>query len=281
MSTKSVDIYERKVAILTEDLRLWILSQPHLNSRIEDEFLRGFLRCCQYDLSATKIRLDSFYTLKTGIPSVMTERNVNQKLLDICQIGIGIYLPVSLKDRDFRINFSKYPSRIHNNSMVFKYSDLIKLFFMSVEVNMIESRNLESQQAAIIYVIDMKEATFKESLQIDFAFSKKVLQFTQQGLPLQLDEVHFINVSRYFICILRILCSFLNVDLKKKLFIHNSMDSFYKYIPQKFLPAEYGGKNGNMKTCIRKQIENLLKFEQYFEEDDIYGVNESLRRKIQ
>ena len=86
---------------------------------------------------------------------------------------------------------------------------------MIAEVNMIESRNSDPQ-AAIVYVIDLEKATFKQSLKIDVRFSKKISQFIQNGIPLQIDEVHFINVSKYFKCILRMARSFLNVDLKKR-----------------------------------------------------------------
>ncbi|XP_055855588.1 uncharacterized protein LOC129918868 [Episyrphus balteatus] len=276
MSTKIVDLYERKIAILIEDLCLWVLSQPHLNSRIDDEFLRGFLRSCRYDLNETKIHLDTFYTFKNTIPSILTERNVNKKILDICQMGISVFLPVSLNDKDVRLNFTKYP--LLPRSSTFTYADVIKLFFMLAEVNMIESRNSDPQ-AAVVYVIDLDKSTFRQSLKIDISFSKNISQFIQNGLPLQIDEVHFINVSKYFKCILRMACSFLNADLKKKFHAHSSMDTFYKYVPQEFLPIEYGGKNGNIATCIKRQMESLVKFEQYFEEDVMYGVNEFLRRK--
>lgn len=69
-------------------LKDWILKQPHLNARTDDQFLIAFLRGCKYSLVATKNKIEQFYTLKSLIPEMWINWNVDDpKLKKLIQMG--------------------------------------------------------------------------------------------------------------------------------------------------------------------------------------------------
>lgn len=69
-------------------LKDWISKQEHLNARTDDQFLIAFLRGCKYSLETVKNKLEQFYTLKSYIPEVWTNWNVDEpKLKKLIQLG--------------------------------------------------------------------------------------------------------------------------------------------------------------------------------------------------
>lgn len=70
-------------------LRQWVLSQPHLKARINDQFLVAFLRGSKFSLERAKQKIDRFYTLKAAIPEVFNERRIvdHHQVLEILRMG--------------------------------------------------------------------------------------------------------------------------------------------------------------------------------------------------
>lgn len=70
-------------------LRRWILSQPHLKARTNDQFLLAFLRGSKYSIERAKQKIDRYYTLKAAIPEVFNDRRLadNPQVLEIVRLG--------------------------------------------------------------------------------------------------------------------------------------------------------------------------------------------------
>lgn len=60
-------------------LRTWIEQQPHLNARLDEQFLVQYLRGCKYNLDKAKEKIDLFYTLKTKFPEFSNATDVNDE----------------------------------------------------------------------------------------------------------------------------------------------------------------------------------------------------------
>lgn len=59
--------------------------------------------------------------------------------------------------------------------------------------------------------------------------------------------------------------------------MHKTFDDLGKYIGKEHLPVEYGGTNSSIEEIIAQTEKDLLAFNDYFMEDDQYGVTEHLR----
>lgn len=68
-------------------LRTWIEKQPHLKARVDDQFLVAFLRGCKYSLEKAKSKLDYFYTIKTMIPELFANKQMDERAISLCRTG--------------------------------------------------------------------------------------------------------------------------------------------------------------------------------------------------
>jgi regulator of replication initiation timing len=77
-----------------EELRKLILEVPHLRSRLDDQFLIGFLRNCKHNVEDTLRKIISFYSCRSSLPELMENRDpANQRIREILKLGVGIPLP--------------------------------------------------------------------------------------------------------------------------------------------------------------------------------------------
>lgn len=68
--------------------KTWIQQQPHLNPRMDDQYLVAFLRGCKYSLERAKSKLDRFYTLRTKYPELFRPSSTTEgKFREIHQTG--------------------------------------------------------------------------------------------------------------------------------------------------------------------------------------------------
>jgi hypothetical protein len=64
-----------RVATDIESIRHWLQKCAHINSCMDDQFIISFLRGCEYKLEIVKQKLDMFYTVRTAIPLIITNRD--------------------------------------------------------------------------------------------------------------------------------------------------------------------------------------------------------------
>lgn len=78
--------------------------------------------------------------------------------------------------------------------------------------------------------------------------------------------------------ILALMTPFMKKELKSMLYIHSDMDSFYKFVPQKIMPAEYGGCEEQSSILREIAYQKVREHrEKYLESERIYIVDEKLR----
>lgn len=79
------DKIQADLAILKE----WMRKSAHINGRInDDQFLVNFLRGCKYSMEKVKEKLDLFYTIRTQLPEIMTNRDpLSKKNMEIIKHG--------------------------------------------------------------------------------------------------------------------------------------------------------------------------------------------------
>lgn len=77
-----------------DELRQLILETPYLRSRLDDQFLIGFLRNCGHNVKETLKKIISFYSCRSSLPELMENRDpTNQRIREILRLGVGLPLP--------------------------------------------------------------------------------------------------------------------------------------------------------------------------------------------
>lgn len=71
-----------------ENLKKWINETPHLKARTNDQFLVNFLRGAKYNEDKAKSKIETFYTVRTQSPELMSNRDPHdERVKEIIKIG--------------------------------------------------------------------------------------------------------------------------------------------------------------------------------------------------
>lgn len=85
-------------------LKHWIHQTPHLKARTDDQFLLTFLRGSKHDLEKAKAKIEMFYTCRTAMPEIMSNRDpLNPQLREIIKLGVGLPMPLTEKNESSRV----------------------------------------------------------------------------------------------------------------------------------------------------------------------------------
>jgi hypothetical protein len=110
----SIDLQNKAILDLNEipgnvahnlaTLKKWIQETPHLKARMDDQFLLTFLRGSKHDLVKAKAKIEMFYTCRTAMPEIMSNRDpLNPRLREIIRLGVGLPLPLTESANSSRV----------------------------------------------------------------------------------------------------------------------------------------------------------------------------------
>ncbi|XP_037942886.1 alpha-tocopherol transfer protein-like [Teleopsis dalmanni] len=230
-------------------LRVWIRQQIHLRARTSDEFLIAFLRRCNFSLEETKKRIELFFHFYNLMPEIFYNRLVTERLLNMNKTGIYFYPEYPKCDNQSAlliIRIGQFSWKWHTQR------ELVRFVTMAMEIIALENDN--ASVAGVTEIIDLDDC-----------------------LPLRIKDIFVINPSKE---VLRMFLfqQFLQRASNYPIIVLKTTEELYKHVPRKCLPEEYGGYNGHIAECVGYMEDSLRSYKSYFEEDSLYGVNESLRR---
>ncbi|XP_018784492.1 PREDICTED: alpha-tocopherol transfer protein-like [Bactrocera latifrons] len=256
-----------------EQLREWILKQPHLTARTDDQFLVAFLRGCKYSTEKAKHKLDNYYAMRNVVTELYKDRFVNEAAIDILQSGVFLPLPKSLAPDGPRIHISRYGVF---DSSKYSLANVVKVRSMLGDIQFREDDNAIVR--GFLEVLDFKGVGPGHIFHFNAALVKKIAVLGDKAWPYRPKGFHFININSSCEKFLNIARNLMSDKIKKRFHVHSNYESLYKHIPKECLPAEYGGSNGTLDDGINEWEKKLLSYKEYFEEEVIYGTNEKLRR---
>ncbi|OWR51026.1 clavesin-1 like protein [Danaus plexippus plexippus] len=119
---------------------------------------------------------------------------------------------------------------------------LFRLFYLIHEAAMLEP---ESQVRGTVVIMDFHKMGMSQTMGLTPAFSKRLLTFIQDALPLRLKEVHFVKEPMIFNMVWKLFKPLIREKLKGRIFFHGSnMSSLHKHLAPSHLPADYDGVLG-------------------------------------
>lgn len=78
--------------------------------------------------------------------------------------------------------------------------------------------------------------------------------------------------------VLALMTPFMKKELKNMLHLHSDMETFYKFVPQKIMPAEYGGGEEDSSKLREITYQSVREHrDKYLELEKFFLVNEKLR----
>lgn len=77
MLEKELGEIQERIPNDLQNLKTLLKQEPHLNARLDDQFLIQYLRRCKYNVQKAKKRIHLYYTLKTKFPEFSNVTDVN------------------------------------------------------------------------------------------------------------------------------------------------------------------------------------------------------------
>ena len=120
----------------------------------------------------------------------------------------------------------------------------------------------------MIYLFDLKGLSYRYLFKPSISSMRKGIKFMEEGIPIEIKQVHVFNTVRFFNLILGIVRPLLNSELLQKLHLHSSdmdYEEFYKkFVPKTHLPSDYGGTLESVEKLHEKSREKLENLKDYF-----------------
>lgn len=193
-------------------LRDWIAKQPHLRARTDDQFLITFLRGSKFSLERAKEKLDMFYTVRTAVTELFTDRDPTKSpVKEVIKCGVFLPLPkLSTPDspRLLLIRPGAYDADNYTIQHVMKVSYLI------MDIAAIEDDNLAI--AGQLGVLDMSKVGMGHFLQMTPGFVKKMTMLGQEASPFRQKGFHYINTPSGFETVFNLFKSFMSEKNKSR-----------------------------------------------------------------
>lgn len=253
----------REAAIL--ELRRLLHNATDLHYRDDDEFLMIFLRPCKfYPESALKMMRRIADFKKTNFPLM---HNLYPQEEKISFIDHGIVNVLTNKDHKGRrvliINCGRAwdPKQISAEKM-------FRLLFL---IHLVAQLEASTQINGIVIIMDFDGLSLKQVRALSPSFSKLLLTFIQEAVPLRMKEVHIIKQPFIFNMVWTLFKPFIGEKLKSRLEFHgHDMKKLHKYIGPEHLPKNYGGHmpaldygSREWYPCIEKYFDHISKWNTY------------------
>lgn len=193
-------------------LKEWIAKQPHLKSRTDDQFLTTFLRGSKFSLERAKEKLDLFYTVRTAITELFTDRDPTKSpIAEVIKCGVFIPLPKTTAPDAPRIILIR-PGAYDAHK--FTIQQVMKVSYMIMDILTIEDDNLVI--AGQMGVLDLSNVSMTHFLQMTPSFVKKMTMLGQESSPFRQKGFHYVHTPPSFETIFNLFKSFMNEKNKSR-----------------------------------------------------------------
>jgi len=248
------------------ELRELLKQNPDLNYRDDDAFLTIILRCCHwYAEGAIKLlrqiaefRKENERLLKGLLPEqekvAFTEGNVVNVLTNKDHLGRRVLV----------VNSGK----LWNPDNV-THEQLFRLFYL---IHIVAQLEYSSQINGVVVIMDFDGLSTKQIRALSPTFTKRLLTFIQDAMPLRLKEVHFVKEPFIFNMVWQLFKPFVKAKLKKRMFFHgDNMCQLHKHIPASSLPKNYGGTLPEINYSGKDWYPCVDKYVQYYMDWNTFG----------
>lgn len=257
-----------------EELRKWLVTQPHLPQNISEEMLILFYHSCFFDMEQTKICIEIYYTLKTETPEFFANRDVfRPELVNALNVLDYGCLPIR-SPNDYQIIYHKL--RIFEaNKYVF--NDGVKLLIMAMDACF----KVDGTCPGYIFLFDMRGVRLGHLTRLSISSLRKFFTFIQEGLPVRLKGIHVLNTQSIVDKIMMLLKPFMKKELLSMVHFYTERDveKIYGAVPKECLLEDYGGLAQSIEKTHAHFIEWMKLMKPLFESDYQYKCDESKRPK--
>ncbi|KAK9884162.1 hypothetical protein WA026_005113 [Henosepilachna vigintioctopunctata] len=188
-----------------EKIQEWLKSQPHLPEMTEQEVI-WFLKSCYSRNEAAKTTIDNYFTMKTLSPEILRNKDITKTVFqELMNSILFSVLPKKTPEGDSVVFFHF----MDNNPDYFHYPEAIKLFDMVVMLDIMKN----GTQDGLRCCFDVKNFSFGHLTRMGIIPLKKFLYYLQEGMPVRLKGLHFLNSTSVMDKLLQMMKPFLKKEI--------------------------------------------------------------------
>lgn len=214
-----------------EDLRKLIENDLQLNRYdLNDDFLIAFLRCELYDMDKAYQRLKLYTDTIRSRPEIFTWTCDAEKTAALKMFGVSkgqsvdgcaiVVIKPSLWD----------PS----DSSLAEIGQFVTCYTAAF---------VPSQAQGIHAIVDASNLTWSQLLAIGPIRGKFIGEFSSAILPIRIQKVHIIHISRLARIALKMILPFMNKRVRERVFFNKeNLGEVFKCCPPSAIPIEFGGQ---------------------------------------
>lgn len=249
-------------------LRTWLKQATHIKSRDDDQFLVTFLRSCKYSLEKAKLKIEAYYVTRTGAPELFGTRDPSDKFLqEILNLGYAIPLPIDETKSAPRIQLIRLGGYDYNK---YDFISILKVAYMTGDWC---TKNSDvSIIAGQISILDLSDVSIAMGSIMTPSLIKTLAKLLD-SYPVRVKAVHFVNGPKAAEPLFRLFMSFCSEKLRRRHFVHKSLEELYKHVDKKHLPVEYGGSNKSIPIILDNWREKLINERDWFLDDVKYRAD--------
>ncbi|XP_072382632.1 alpha-tocopherol transfer protein-like [Diabrotica undecimpunctata] len=267
------EIYKNDDKLKKEDVNMlmeWAEKQAHL-PKVSELIMACFLHSCFYKIEAAKSAVDVYFTGSTLNPDMFQFKTLKDPIVKrTTDNNLVVILPKKAPNGDsvFILKPGENPENYH-------YPTQCKVLDAQRIIHLHE----KGPFTGIHIVVDLKDVVFGHVIKLSTTVMavKNYLYILQEGLPVRLKHIHFINIVSFIDKILAVIKPFMKKELQDKLRVHSDISSLFTYIPQDLLPVEYGGSCESSEVLKENVKKLIVENEEFLIAQDALVVDESKR----
>ncbi|XP_059220155.1 retinol-binding protein pinta-like [Stomoxys calcitrans] len=270
INIEKLNEFPSKVPEYLQTLKEWILGQPNLKSRTDDQFLIQFLRFSKYNLEEAKQRIISFYEQKIKYPDWFRTTDVDSpRFRELHNFGFTSVLPMPLNDCGPRIVLYRYVYPIEKYTL----EEVIETCVATVETFIMNDPY--ACICGVLYLLDMSNITPAMLEQYTTRVFQKLDAFYDKYVPLHSVGFYFFNVPSFAEQFFQQYLESLPPEYRKNILVcGKNLNHITDVVPSKYLPKDYGGENGCLSDLVKEFNSVWDKQKTYFQENALYGIEE-------
>lgn len=249
-----------------KELRELLHQATDLHYKDTDEFLTIILRPCHfYPKSAieklrsiAEFRKENTALVRGLMPEMekksFTDYEVVNVLKNCDQLGRRVLI----------VNCGKLwdPSNVTSDS-------LFRMFYL---IHIAAQLEPETQIRGVVVIMDFEGLGMAQVKALSPSFSKRLLTFIQDAMPLRLKAVHMVKQPFLFKLVWSLFKPFIREKLNNRMHFHGSdMKSLHKFMDPAILPANYGGEKPKIDYTGKDWYPAIELHEDYVQEWGEFG----------
>ncbi|KAB0791392.1 hypothetical protein PPYR_03192 [Photinus pyralis] len=243
-----------------DDLQLLKIWQRETDlPQLTDEQLVLFLIATGSSVELCKATIETHFRIKTKTPVLFKDRNVqNEDLRKIARV----------------MHFAVMPERYGGSTLFFSglndsnYRNLDFACFLRMNCLIVEAILQDNNPQDVIYAVDCRGSTFMHAWKINVHLLKVYFDYIQHGLPCRIKNVHFLHSNRVMHTIYNMFKPWIGQEISSKIKLHSSQEStnsFYEWIPKRYLPKQFGGDLESIRVYHERTMKKLVELQFYFD----------------